>query len=930
MRIFYTLLLSILLSTCVSAQLPGKSEGQSANLSGRVLDEANLPLAGATLYIDETGMAVTDQDGYFDLLDLPAGKHQLRVTYIGFTADERTIEINGGKTTTLDIQLLPGVELATVAIISQVRGQARALNQQQSAVNITNVIAADQIGRFPDQNIGDALKRVSGINVQYDQGEARFGNIRGTSPQLNSVTVNGERIPSAEAETRSIQLDLIPSDMVQAVEVSKAVTPDMDADAIGGSVNLVTRAAPYERRISGTLGGGYNFLANEPTFNASLIYGERFAGGKLGLIVSGSHFDNNLGSDNVEAEWVYDDANDNDRFDEGETNYPEEIQIRQYYLQRIRRSVSIGLDYKIDPNNTIFLRSIYNQRNDWENRYRSVFKDIEEQDGQWVAELERQTKSGTEDEKYARLEDQSMANVALSGEHLFGKLKTTWTASYARADETRPNERYFEYGSDDVVPVNINFSNPEEPLISAVENDFRGPSRAWEISDLTEENQFTKDEDINGRLDFALPLTSIGPKKNTLKFGLRVRTKSKLRDNIFFEYEPVNDDVFSRSLDNLTDLTRDDYLAGDYRIGEFADREFVGNLNLQGDQFEGENVLEEQAGNFNADENILGAYSMIEQQLGPKLLAVAGVRVERTSLDYSGFRYDDDEETLTPTANEKSDYTNFLPGLHLKYSLQPKTIFRFAYTNTLARPNYFDLVPYRQIEDGDEISIGNPDIDPTRSLNLDLMAEHYFGNVGIISAGVFYKNIDDFIVDQSFDDFSFEGTEWSQFSQPINGGSARLLGLELAFQRQLDFIAPALSGLGVYFNYTYIDSKVTDFNFEGRETDDISLPGSPKHTLNASLAYDAGKFTTRISFNYASDFVEEVGEEAFEDVFYDQVTYLDFNVNFQATPKLTIYANANNLLNQPLRFYQGASQRTFQAEYYGLRVDAGVKFDLTR
>ncbi|MEL7160392.1 MAG: TonB-dependent receptor [Bacteroidota bacterium] len=794
-RVYFTLFVLIVLGTCVRAQ--------NATLTGRVLDEANLPLAGATLYLNDQPATVADQDGFFDLLNLPAGTHQLKTTYIGFADDEREITLVAGQTTTVDVNMTPGIELAEVAIISQLRGQARALNQQQAAVNITNVIAADQIGRFPDQNIGDALKRVPGVNVQYDQGEARFGNVRGTPPQLSSVMINGERIPSAEAEVRSIQLDLIPADMVQAVEVSKAVTPDMDADAIGGAVNLVTRAAPYERRISGTLGGGYNLLANEPTFNGSLIYGDRFADGKLGFIVSGSYFDNNLGSDNVEAEWTFDDDNDNDVFDAGERDYPEEIQIRQYYLQRIRQSYSLSLDYKFNANNTIFLRGIYNQRNDWENRYRSVFADIEEDDGQWVAELERQTKSGTPAEKFARLEDQSMFNVALNGEHLLGKLKATWSVNYARADEERPNERYFEYGSGDVVPVDVDFSNPEEPRIMASEAEFRRPSGSWEINEITEENQFTEDEDVNGRLDFALPLTSVGPNRNTVKFGLRVRTKNKVRDNDFFEYEAVDgNNVFEQSLSNLDDIGKDDFLAGDYDAGEFADREFVGNLPLSGSGFEGERDLSELAGNFDASENILGAYAMLEQQLGPKLLAVAGLRVERTALEYSGFRYDDEAETLTATDAEESDYTNFLPGLHLKYQLEKNTILRFAYTNTLARPNYFDLVPYREIEDGEEISIGNPDIDPTRSLNLDLMAEHYFGNVGLVSGGIFYKNIDDFIVNQSFDDFTFEGTTYDNFTQPINGGSARLLGLEVAFQRQLDFIAPALSGVSFYFNYT--------------------------------------------------------------------------------------------------------------------------------
>ncbi len=153
-----------------------------------------------------------------------------------------------------------GVEGLTV--VGQRRGQAAALGQQLAAPTITNVVAADQIGRFPDANIGDAVKRIPGITVIQDQGEARFGLIRGTEPRLNSVMINGERIPSAEAEVREVQLDLIPSDMVAQVEVTKALTPDMDADAIGGSVNIVTRAAPADQRLAVTLGSGYNFLAS--------------------------------------------------------------------------------------------------------------------------------------------------------------------------------------------------------------------------------------------------------------------------------------------------------------------------------------------------------------------------------------------------------------------------------------------------------------------------------------------------------------------------------------------------------------------------------------------------------------------------------------------------------------------------------------------
>ncbi|MEL6653727.1 MAG: TonB-dependent receptor plug domain-containing protein [Bacteroidota bacterium] len=392
--------LLLLLCLCLSLNL---SAQQTGAISGRVIDEANLPLAGAMVSIEELRITATDADGYYYLVDIPAGTYTMNVRYLGFEEQVVKVEVKAAFTATQNVQMVPGLNLAPVVITSQLRGQARALSNQLAKANITNIIAADQIGRFPDANIGDALKRVPGVNVQYDQGEARFGNIRGTAPQLNSITINGERIPSAEAEVRSIQLDLIPSDMIQMVEVNKAVTPDMDGDAIGGSVNLVTRSAPYEQRISGTLGGGYNLLANEPTFNASLIFGDRFFDKKLGVIASASYFDNSLGSDNVEAEWAYDDANDSDRFDEGEEFWPEEIQIRQYYLQRIRQSYSLSLDYQFNANHKIMFKGIYNRRKDWENRYRSVFKDIEQDDnGDWVGELERQTKSGTEDVKYAR------------------------------------------------------------------------------------------------------------------------------------------------------------------------------------------------------------------------------------------------------------------------------------------------------------------------------------------------------------------------------------------------------------------------------------------------------------------------------------------------------------------------------------------------
>ncbi len=152
--------------------------------------------------------------------------------------------IANNRTTLLDNVVMREGVLMQEVVVTGLNPQYKAMSQQKNNINISNVISADQVSRFPDSNIGDALKRIPGINVQYDQGEARFGHIWGTDPDLSSVMINGARIPSAESGVRAVQLDLISSDMIQQIEVNKVVTPDMNPVAIGGGVNLVTKSQP--------------------------------------------------------------------------------------------------------------------------------------------------------------------------------------------------------------------------------------------------------------------------------------------------------------------------------------------------------------------------------------------------------------------------------------------------------------------------------------------------------------------------------------------------------------------------------------------------------------------------------------------------------------------------------------------------------------
>ncbi|HKI88106.1 MAG TPA: hypothetical protein VKA38_03700 [Draconibacterium sp.] len=161
----------------------------------------------------------------------------------------------------------------------------------------------------------------------------------------------------------------------------------------------------------------------------------------------------------------------------------------------------------------------------------------------------------------------------------------------------------------------------------------------------------------------------------------------------------------------------------------------------------------------------------------------------------------------------------------------------------------------------------------------------------------------------------------------MNAGDADLLGFEFAFQRQFDFLPGFLRQTGFYGTYTYNHSKVKNFNLEDRENEDMPLPGTPENTLNASLYYEGKKLTLRTSFNFADAFIDEVGDEAFYDRYYDKVTYLDFNANYSISPKTNIFFEAKTLLNQPLRYYQGVEERVMQEEYYNVKIFFGIKFE---
>lgn len=911
------------------------SEPSSGGINGRVVDAQSHILPGASIYVKELkSRVISDNNGFFTIPKLLPGRYTLEITYLGYKPFYVVVNVAGNKMVERNVVLLESssTKLHEVQVHGVFSDQQRALNVQKNRIGVSNVVSSDQVGKFPDSNIGDALKRINGINVQYDQGEARFGQVRGTSADYTSVCVNGNRLPSAEGGTRNVQLDLVPADMVQTIEVSKVVTSDMDGDAIGGAINLVTKNSPYKRTFNVTAGAGYNVFGHSPQMNFGLTYGDRFFQDKLGIMVSGSYQNSPFGSDNVEFEYQEKD---------GEIQL-KEAQVRQYAIRRERQSYSLALDYKINPANKITFKGIYNRRNDWENRYRISYKKLNGSPSK--QSIVMQTKGGGDDERNARLERQQTMDFTLDGEHSIGQLTLDWAGSYAHASEDRPNERYFAVtlnGKDAEEYFNqLTFVDANGKFPHAVQGipSYIDPDNKWKVSELSNSNQDIHEDEWKFRLNFKLPLMR-GIYANTLKFGAKFTDKTKEKNKQKFGY--VSDYVEQAGEEwkqNLCTQIRSDFKPGNfYPIhSAFVDNHYLGALPM--DRWEGKENLEESSGNYHAKERISCAYLRFDQQFGSKLDLVAGLRMENTYHSYSGFNYsvdDEENENLTPTGKFTNKYTNWLPSVLIKYNVNKDCKLRASFTETLVRPKYSDLVPCISYNIPDEeASIGNPRLKPTLSYNFDISGEYYFNSIGLVSLGFFYKNIHDVIVNEKWigQDSEIPATLGQEYSivKPVNAYDADLFGLEFAYERDFSFIVPALKCLGFYGTYTYTHSNTKKFKFLHRMIGDgekVKMAGSPEHTANASLYFEKKGLDIRLSYNFASSFIDEIGTVAALDRYYDKTHYLDLNMTYSFGKKFKtiFFVDITNILNQPLRYYQGEKNRTMQVEYYGVKANAGVK-----
>jgi len=943
----------------------------AGDVSGKVTGSSSGDfLPGANVMLDGTNYGTSsDRFGNYKIGGVPEGDYTLKVTYVGYADFSDSVTV-GSDDVMVDVSLdVDYVSMEGVNVTGLAQGQAKALSQQKSAGNIKNVVSRDQMEKFPDQNVADVLQRLPGVALESDHGEGRYVQIRGAEASLNTTTINGVKVPSPE-DVRKISLDIIPSYSLGSVEVTKAITPDMDADAIGGHVNLITKNAfDYDGQfMEAKVAGGHRPLYGKSGSMGAFTYGNQFMDGNLGLIVSGSYEFNDMKTDNIELEWndKYETVSDVVDSEEDETYVVDEtdgviindMQLKNYSLSRERVGVTTSLDYKLANDSKLYLNFISNTYTDNENRNRLRYrfdKSVDEETpGSGYSNVT--STAGTANlariarELKSRSSISKINSFSLGGDHALGKLGLDWAFTKSYAEELRDPSVNAEFIVKDI-NMAYEFTDNNHPQITSFTDE---DGAAFDQHDLSkyeldaielEGNYIPNKKSPNGNLvsgedqviafNMSMPL-SIGGGNGEVKLGAKLSKKDKKSDKSGAEvWEWDGDDDLIMQGFNM-DIEGEDYMDGNYvhtnglDVKKIRDHmsKYLGSYAIL-PMYE-DAILE----TWDAIEDIAAFYGMADMKFG-KVNFIGGVRMESTSSTYNSWAgavedAEDNEGTIEEslaayfTAQKVTkEYTNVLPMAHVRYEVNDQALVRAAYTETIARADFAALVPFIAT-DGDDAEAGNPELESAHSQNIDIMLEYYPAGLGVFSFGYFSKSIDNYIYTSTLQDVSIRGGSkvYDEVSMPVNGENATLSGWEMNFVKNLDFLPGPLSNLSLYFNYTSTDSEA-DY---GGNREKSTFPGQAPSTGNLSFAYETSKLTARFSQSIADQYLVEVGGDKDEDIYYDPANRLDLSLSYNLNNKITLFADMLNITNVPHVYFMGDASKPVEKEVYGSTIKIGTNY----
>jgi TonB-dependent receptor len=938
--------LVLLVSVPVVAMSQGIVRGQVMTTDGRAAIGAAVRLTGTRLG------AIVDSTGRYRIDRIPAGIYGVRVTRLAFSPDSATVTIVNGRTTELDLTLRPSAALLGASVVTAQRlgeSEASALSRRQDATNIVGVMAGDVIRALPNVNVAEAAGRMAGVTTERDEGEGKFVQVRGTEPRLSSVTINGAHVPGSEFGSRIPKLDDIPSDIVGAIEVSKTLTADMDADAIGGTVNLVTKTP--EGAPAGYLSAQYGAISllNRNQYQGGFAYGGRFGEGqRLGLLLGGSADRTNRTINDLEPAWAVDPSG---------RAVPIEWAQRDYTYRRNRYGLGGDVDYRFQDGSTIALKGLYSR---FENRGTTYSNDLTiGQTGSTVGSFGDSAVTGTRGfgtgaevtrMAYERTPIEQLYGGMLAGHTTLGRVAATLTANLSGTTSDLTDYRFHPFVYDGPggqgLTVAYDASDTKVPTFryaTAAMTDAANTPTNFVESHYFTIDRHTTGRDAGGALDFSAPWHDDGGAwRSLLRFGGKVRDERKdfARTGGFW-FTPSGSFDLSTVPSGFSDPTYYHFASNAFSIGPMPDQAAAHRTeDARASAFvNGTDTVANILGSLSGSERIYAAYASNTIDAGP-LEVYLGLRAERTRSTYIGHAASFDTtgtlRTLLSVPGTQS-YTDLFPSLQLRYALSPSTDVRGAVTRGIARPDYAALAPSlqgtldAQKSNPGNLTTGNPDLLPQHAWNYDLLVEHFFPSVGVLSGGVFYKRITDFIFNQTF---TYNGPitafDGQLGTRPENGGSGHIWGIEGEWAQRLVFLPGAYAGLGFDLNWTHTESQGLVNPTTGRFA---PLQRQSPNLGNAALTYDFRALSGRLGVEYQGASITSYGDGSptpTGDTYYYAHTQVDASVSFNVDRHLQVQLQGLNLNNAPFGFFTGTpgSDYAIQREYYGRTAYLGLKYAL--
>jgi len=945
MRRFVCSVTLLLLLSNIFWLAPASAQERRGTISGVVTDTGHGVLKAATVDLQPAGKpAVTDSQGQFTISDLAPGEYILTISYVGLDPFSKKVTVTAGQVTSVNAELRVAAQSDSITVTAErPHGEAEAINRERTAENILQVLPHDVITSLPNANVADAIGRLPSVTLERDEGEGKYVQIRGTEPRYSNVTIDGVNVPAPESGVRQIKLDIIPSDLVESVEINKTLLANMDGDGIGGSVNLRTKTAGEQPTISLFGLGGYTPILNgREAYQTGATVGERFGKNKkLGVLFGFAYDWNGRGIDDVEPTPIAIQCSPGN-CGSPSANAPfygtyNNMGIREYRYYRGRYGFTGSVDYKFSDNFSIWARGLYSHFNNFGDRSEIVpninsFTTSPYQGGTdgymtFDAEIRRPVEvigsmatGGRRDFRTAWLTWEVSASRSSSEDHGYS------TANFAPVDPNSPLNN---------VQFGVNVSNPLVPKFVVQNGVNIYDTTGYFLQSFDVSRSYSPQVNLQGAASFNKQYT-VGGHYGTFEIGGKLRNAHKFEETKDPNYTTIDSSQYPLSAFPLS-LMNNNYYNGNYTAPPLINYDNVlGLLKTSPSAFTVDpQTLMGLQNNFDLIERIGAGYVMNTINFN-RIQLYTGIRFETTTEYVAGYQVTLDNSSLGYSSasplHKSSTTVDPLPSAGLRYALSANTAIRAAYGRGVARPNFGDLAPSLTVDGAHQmISLGNPNLKATHANNYDLLYEQYLKPLGMIQGGFFYKDIGDPIYPIESAVTSGLYTGYRQ-TQPLNGTSAWLYGFEVAYQQHLGFLPGRFNGLGISANYSYTASQAS--GVPGR-SDNPRLIRQAPNTWNVSPTYDRGRISMRVGIAYNEAFIDAynytngapmgVTGPNGDHWFYTHLQ-LDAQGSVRLAKGFTAVVYGLNLTNEVFGFYYGSPIWDNQREFYNRTIGVGLRW----